>query len=333
MNDSLHVLGIDIGGTKTIVAIADNNGAIIAQDRINTPREQGPSVVLASIEKALRGLITRHPLRITSIGIGCGGPLDRERGVILTAPNLPGWENLDLCEHFEGLFGVPAYLDNDVNLMALGEARYGAGIGVDYMTYFNIGTGIGGGIVIGERLYRGCGNAGEFGHQIILPDGPECTCGKHGCLESLCSGTAIARRAREYLQMPENSASLILSVARGIQAVTAHHIAEAARAGDELAQRIWRETGTYLGLGVANVISILNPRLVVLGGGVMEAGDLLMEPIRQTVQDRAMTQLAADAEIVTGRLGDQAGIVGAVSLALEGEHDEDPSRGKWIALG
>lgn len=334
MDDSVCVLGVDIGGTKTIVAVADADGEIIAQERINTPREQGPASVLGETTSALRRLVEQTGvLDIKAMGIGCGGPLDRERGMILTAPNLPGWENLDLSGYFEGVFDAPVYLDNDVNLMALGEARHGAGVGVDYMTYFNIGTGIGGGIVIGGRLYRGCGNAGEFGHQIILPDGPACTCGKRGCLESLCSGTSIARRTREYLQMAGNSASLILDLAGSMQAVTAHHVAGAARAGDELALRIWHETGTYLGLGVANVISILNPRLVVLGGGVMEAGALLLELVRRTVQDRAMNQLAADAEIVTGQLGDQAGIVGAISLALEGERDNDPSRAKWIALG
>lgn len=308
--------GIDIGGTKTIVAVASDDGTIIAQERIDTPREQGPAKVLAEIESALRRLLQQTGVSdIEAICIGCGGPLDRERGIILTAPNLPGWENLDLCGYFHNTFNAPVFLDNDVNLMALGEAREGAGVGVDYMAYFNVGTGIGGGIIIGGKLYRGCGNAAEFGHQVILPDGPPCLCGKHGCLESLCSGTSIARRTREYLV--DNPDSLILELAGSMDRVTGHVVAQAAREGDSLALRIWRETGEYLGIGIANVINILNPRLVVLGGGVVEVGDLLLEPARQTAHDRAMTQLADDVTIVPGKLGNQAGIVGAIHLALE----------------
>lgn len=309
------VLGIDIGGTKTIVAVADDDGRIIAQERIDTPREEGPSAVLSAIEQSVRALLTHYALHITSVGIGCGGPLDRERGIILTAPNLPGWEGLNLAEYFRNAFGAPVVIDNDVNLMALAEARDGAGIGVDHIAYFNIGTGVGGGIVIGGKLYRGCGNAAEFGHQIILPDGPQCLCGKRGCLESLVSGTSIARRAKEYLA--DHPRSSILKLAGSLDAVTAEVIARAAFDGDDLARRIWLETGQYLGLGVANVINILNPRMVIVGGGVAEVRDLLLDPVRRTVRERAMTQLADDVRIVPGILGDQAGIIGAVRLAIE----------------
>ena len=314
----MAVLGIDIGGTKTMVAVADDCGEIVSQARIHTPREQGPDAVLSEIEFAGKLLLQEAELgreEVKAIGIGCGGPLDRRRGIILTAPNLPGWDDLPLAEYFEKSFGAPAYLDNDVNLAALGEARRGAGKGVDDLAYFNIGTGIGGGIIIGGKLYRGCGNAGEFGHQIIEPKGPTCLCGKRGCLESLASGTSIARRAKEYLAVHWDS--LIVRMAGTVDKVTAESVAQAAREGDELAQRIWRETGEYLGLGVANVVNILNPRRVVLGGGVIEAGDLILDPVRQTVRERAMTQLAEDVQIVPGALSDQAGIIGAICLAIE----------------
>jgi glucokinase len=312
-------LGIDIGGTKTIVAVADDDGAIVAQAKISTTREAGPSAVLVEIERTAHALLINHqPSTIDhpvgAIGIGCGGPLDRDRGVILTAPNLPGWDNLPLTEYFETAFHVPAYLDNDVNLAALGEARKGAGVGVDHFAYFNIGTGIGGGIIIDGRLYRGCGNAGEFGHQTILPDGPECLCGRRGCLESLASGTSIARRGRERL--PDYPESLILCHAGDAKSITAEHVFKAALDGDPLAREIFQETGEYLGLGVANVVNILNPRRVILGGGVVTAGDLLLDEVRRTVKERAMAQLARDVEIVPGALGDQAGILGAIYLAL-----------------
>lgn len=311
----MSVLGIDIGGTKTIVAIASEDAKIIAQERIDTPREQGPSAVLAAIVGSVRSLLTCHESCVTAVGIGCGGPLDRERGAILFAPNLPGWENLDLVGHFSNAFRAPVSIDNDVNLMALGEAREGAGVGIDHIAYFNIGTGVGGGIVIGGDLYRGCGNAAEFGHQIILPDGPDCLCGKRGCLEALASGTSIARRAKERLA--DRPDSLILTIAGSLENVTARTIADAAAEGDDLALRIWRETGECLGIGVANVVNILNPRMVILGGGVTEVGDLLLDPVRHTVRERAMAQLADDVRIVRGTLGDQAGIIGAIHLAME----------------
>jgi glucokinase len=313
----LPVLGIDIGGTKTIVAVAEDDARIIGQARIDTPREEGPAAVLESIESALRRLLDEaRAVQVDGIGIGCGGPLDPARGKILTAPNLPGWEDLPLADHFREAFGAPAYLDNDVTLAALGEAREGAGRGVDNFAYFNIGTGIGGGIIADGKVYRGCGNAGEFGHQIILPDGPPCLCGRRGCLESLASGTSISRHARRYAVCCPDS--MMLRLAGDADSVTAEHAALAARDGDEVALQLWRETGEYLGLGVANVVNILNPRRVILGGGVVaRSGDLLFDTVRRTVRERAMAQLADDVEIIPAELGEQAGIVGTVHLALE----------------
>ncbi|MCL6628946.1 MAG: ROK family protein [Armatimonadetes bacterium] len=311
-------LGIDIGGTKTIVAVADEKGIIIAQERINTPRERGPDAVLWEIVSAANRLLRNASFSvrdIKAIGVGCGGPLDREKGVILSAPNLSGWENLPIAEYFTNTLSAPTYIENDVNLAALGEARRGHGVGRDPMAYFNMGTGIGGGIIIDGQLYRGCGNAGEFGHQIILPDGPECLCGRRGCLEALASGTSIARRARECLASVPGSA--ILRYAGVIESVSAEHVALAAQDGDPLALQIWQETGEYVGLGVANVLNILHPRLVVLGGGVVKVGAVLLEHIQRTLSERAMVELVRDVELLPSLLGDQAGIVGAICLAME----------------
>lgn len=316
----MAVVGIDIGGTKTIVALADDSGSIISQVRIRTPREEGPECVLSAIKSTVVE-ITQQPGSpagaVEAIGIGCGGPLDRDRGVILTAPNLPGWDGLDIARYFSTAFDVPVFLDNDVNLAALGETRKGACAEVDYAAYFNIGTGIGGGIIIKRKLYRGCGNAGEFGHQIILPDGPRCLCGRHGCLEALASGTSIARRAKECLEGETDN--LMVHLAGKAGAVTAEHVAEAARAGDALAAKIWRDTAFYLGIGIANVVNVLNPQIVVVGGGVAKAGDLLFEPVRHTVAENAMRELVSDTLIVPAALGDEAGVTGAVYLAIERE--------------
>lgn len=324
----MSILGIDIGGTKTIIAIAQPDTTMALAARIDTPRDEGPQAVLSAIEAEIHRLIAHQkeimaeqPLgerdydpRIMSIGIGCGGPLDREKGIIISAPNLPGWENLDLAGYFRKAFDAPVYIDNDVNLMAFGEARAGVAQDVDYMAYFNVGTGVGGGIVMDGMVYHGCGNAGEFGHQVIIPDGPLCTCGRYGCLEALCSGTSIASRALQYLE--DCAESLIWDWAHSDDEVTAEVVAEAARAGDELSLKIWHETGICLGIGVANVVNILNPRMVVLGGGVMGASDLFLDTVRETVSVRAMAPLGEDVTIVPGALGDQAGIIGALHLAL-----------------
>jgi glucokinase len=313
-------LGVDIGGTKIITAIADGEGRVLCQENFHTPREGGPEAVLAAIETSFRCLMDTHNIpqsEVQGTGIGCGGPLDPYAGRIEKVVNLPGWEGLLLSQYFSDAFSAPAFLDNDVNLAALGEARRGAGINISNMAYLNVGTGIGGGIVIDGRLYRGNGNAAEFGHQIVLPNGPDCPCGNHGCLESLCSGTSIARRAREYLE--QNPKSIILESAQEIERVTGAHVSHAARLDDELALKIWKETAKYLGIGVANIINILNPGRIVLGGGVvMKNIDLLFEPAKTVAIARAMPALARDTEIVTAELGEDAGVIGAICLAMEG---------------
>jgi len=302
-----------------MVAIARDEGSIIARDTLRTPNERGPMAVLSDIEYALKKLIAENKCdAIKGIGIACGGPLNPYKGTIIRIPNLPGWDGLELAPYFAKAFKAPAYLDNDVNIAALGESRVGAGLGLDYVAYLNVGTGVGGGIVINGKVYRGCGNAGEFGHQVILPDGPPCPCGKRGCLESLCSGTSIARRAREYLTLRQDG--MLVDLAGGdITKVTGEHVSQAARAGDYLAVRVMRETAECLGIGMANVINILNPRRFILGGGVMVKNmDLLFDRAAEVAKERAMTQLAKDVEIVPALLGEDAGLIGTIYLAREG---------------
>lgn len=316
--------GVDIGGTKLAVGVSDLCGRILSVVREPTDRSGGPDPVLRALERMLcraldeagrkLGLASGRPA-LRAIGIGVGGPLDPERTVVLRAPNLPGWDNCPVKAFFEDAFGVPANMDNDASTAALGEARMGAGKGFSVVCYFTVSTGIGGGIVINGRLYRGASaSAGEFGHQIILPNGPLCLCGRRGCLEALASGTSIARRARE--QLPADS--MLLRMADGDpNAITAAMVAEAARAGDAYSLRLWEETGYYLGIGVSNVINILNPDRVVLGGGVTKAGDLLFEPVRRTVAETAMRELAAVCEVVPAALGDNVGVAGAICLAQD----------------
>lgn len=299
----MNILGIDIGGTKTIVGVADESGNLLTHKRIETPGALGPDISIGMIAAACDEVVAEAGVAISAIGIGCGGPLDPKTGALLQVPNLPGWEGIVLTDIFGRQLDAPAYIDNDANAACLGELKFGAGKGVDDFVYFTVSTGIGGGIVIGGKLYRGHGgNAAEFGHMKIIADGgPACTCGDHGCLESLASGTSIARIARE----------------RGLSHASAESVAKASADGDKAAQDVWSEAMHYLGIGVANVVNAFNPRLVILGGGVTKAGDIFFDPVRRTVRERAMPPLAADVEVVPAANGDLTGLWGAVAVALE----------------
>lgn len=311
----MAILGIDIGGTKTIIAV-HAGGELRGKARVESSAYATPADYLNAIKDAARTVLRAEGSpALAAIGIACGGPLDRKAGKILVVPNLPGWDNMPLTAIFSDEFGTPAYLDNDATAATLAELAFGAGRGVQNFVYFTVSTGIGGGIVIGGKIYRGGNdNAGEFGHHKIVENGPQCPCGDRGCLESLASGTSIARRAREAAA---DMGSAAPAWAADPSAITAELVARQAALGDDLACKVWDEAMTYLGIGIANVVNILNPELVIVGGGVAKAGDLLFGPVRRVVQERAMPALAKIVRIVPAALGDDVGIMGAVALALE----------------
>jgi len=315
--------GVDIGGTKLAVGVSDLEGHLLDVEREPTDRSQGPDPVMAALRRLLQSALDKASAkapgqRLRAIGVAVGGPLDPQRTVVLRAPNLPGWDNYPVRGFFERAFRVPTNMDNDASAAGLGEARYGAGRGYSHVCYFTVSTGIGGGIIVDGSIYRGASaGAAEFGHQVILPDGPRCLCGRQGCLEALASGTSIARRVREAIAAGAG-ANAVLRLAGGDPTrITAEMVAHAAQAGDPFSLRIWEETGFYLGLGVANVINILNPNRVVIGGGVSKTGDLIFCPVRRTVEERAMPELAAVADVVPAELGDRVGVVGAICLAQD----------------
>lgn len=288
----------------------------IPMKRIETPGSMGPQRAIEAIKAAAREVVDRAGVRIDAIGIGCGGPMDRKAGLLHDVPNLPGWRGLCLTEIFGSEFGAPAYLDNDATAAAIGEGMFGAGKGVDDFVYFTVSTGIGGGIIAGGRPYRGFGdNAAEFGHMKVKPEGPPCPCGDSGCLEALASGTSIARMARERLE--DRPKTKLWGWIRKPEDVTAEMVARAAEHGDVFSSTIWNAAMYALGLGVANVVNCLNPRLVILGGGVIRAGNLLFEPVRRVVNERAMKPLAADVDVVPAANGDLVGLMGAIALAID----------------
>jgi glucokinase len=310
------VLAIDIGGTKLALGLVDATGRILARDEIPTRAAEGPDRVLGRLLERARIMLERpgpaHAVR--RAGIACAGPLDRQAGLILNPPNLPGWARVPLVDRVEQALGLPAVLDNDANAAALGEFRYGAGQGVRSLVYLTVSTGIGGGIILEGRLWRGLGDsAGEIGHMTIDPDGPPCGCGNRGCLEALASGPAIARRAREALQGGRHSRL------RDLGEVTAPNVMRLAREGDALASEIWAVAVHALALGVGAAITILAPERVIIGGGVAQAGDMLFEPVRREVKRRVKLVAVGSIPILPAALGRDVGILGAAALALESD--------------
>jgi glucokinase len=315
-----HVLALDVGGTKLAAGVVRGDGTVRSLLVEPSLREAGPDdMIRRHLDQGRRAVEAAGlaPGDIRAVGIACGGPLDPERGIILGPLHLPGWVNVPLVAIVEEAFGVPAAVDNDATAGAVAEWRFGAGRdrGVRHLVYLTVSTGIGGGLVLDGRPYRGAaGNAGELGHLTIDIDGDPCACGRRGCLEAYASGTNIARRAREAVARGE--ASSLASLASR-EALTARDVVEAASAGDALAHRVWEDTTRMLGSAVATILDVLNPELVVLGGGVTNAGDMLLGPVREVALREAMAPAAGSAEIVLAALGERLGIVAAASVALD----------------
>ena len=316
-----HVVGIDIGGTKLATVVADTAGNILHKVRKPTLAERGPEYALQLLFDMVHETIELAGLErtaISAIGVSCGGPLDTETGIVYSPPNLPGWDALPLKALLESEFEIPVTIENDANASALAEYRFGGGRGYNAVLYMTMSTGIGGGIVLDGQVYHGANdNAGEVGHQILIPDGPLCGCGKRGCLEALCSGPAIARRAQAAVRNEKALATALLDLAGGrVEALRSEHVLEAARHGDALALRLVRETAYYMGWGIANLVNILNPDIVLLGTIAIAAGDLLLNPIRKTVSEFAMTRPAEAVKIAPAQLGEALGDLAAVALVV-----------------
>lgn len=319
-----HVVGIDIGGTKLATVVADKTGHILGKVRKPTHSEKGPAYAIGLLFDMVREVVSQVGLEqtaISAIGVSCGGPLDTKTGIVYSPPNLPGWDALPLKARLESEFQVPTTIENDANASALAEFRFGGGRGYSAVLYMTMSTGIGGGIVIDGQVYHGANDsAGEVGHQILLPNGPRCGCGKRGCLEALCSGPAIARRAQAAIQKQRKggkSPTALLTLADGrIEAVKSEHVLAAARTGDALALELVQETAYYMGWGIANLVNILNPDIVLLGTIAVAAGDLLLDPIRETVSKFAMPRPAEAVHIAPAQLGDALGDLAAVALVV-----------------
>jgi glucokinase len=327
MKDERYVLGVDLGGTKiSVAAMRSGGGRAIGLRTEPTLADQGADAVVERIAQLVEETIAHTAAEtgaprdaFLGVGIGSPGPLDRARGVVITTPNL-GWHNFPLRDRVSHAVGLPATLDNDANCATLGEWWMGAAKGGRNVVGLTIGTGIGGGLIIDGRLYHGASDAaGEVGHTSIDSTGRHCKCGNYGCLEAYAAGPAIAERAREALLGGESSL-MDRMVGGDLAKLTAQHVFEASQQGDAVAREVVRETARLIGTGVSNLINIFNPDVVVLAGGVAQAGDDLFNPLRAEVHRRAFKPSVEACRIVPGTLGSAAGVVGAVATFLA-QHD------------
>lgn len=312
-------LGLDIGGTNIAGALVDAAGCLLEEYTLPTESWKGPGAVMERVLMVAGHLVRKaadRELAVLGIGMGVPGPLESESGLVLHAPNL-GWHNVPVKKIVQQRFQTSVFVENDVRCAALGEKYFGAGRGVDDLICVALGTGVGAGIFIAGSLLRGSGDiAGEIGHICLDPNGPPCNCGRRGCLEVYAGAPGIARRARAAIQSGKQS--LIGTLVGGnLDLIDPALLSLAAGQGDQLALEIWRETGELVGWALATAVTLLNPRLVIVGGGVARAGEVLLGPIRDTIFRRAMPEHARQVEVTLAHLGERAGVIGAASLALK----------------
>ncbi len=308
------LLALDFGGTKHAAAVVNaGDRSWVSHQRTFSPPDADAGVDL----KVMRSLI--HELLQTekpaAIGVSFGGPVDAATGQVRLSHHVPGWENMPLRSMLEEEFGVPVSVDNDANVAALGEHRFGAGIGFDSLLYITVSTGVGGGWILNRHPWHGAeGMAGEIGHMVVDPAGPLCLCGKCGCLERLTSGPYIAQQAREELQkQPNKGQRLRALVGNNLEAVTALVVSQAASQGDPLAIEMIERAGWALGIGIGNVANLMNPQRFVLGGGVTKSGDHFWHVVRRVARETALPEVSFD--VVPAALKDEAPLWGAVALA------------------
>ena len=318
------VLTVDLGGTKIMTAVVLPDGRLLSHNYCLTMADRGPEVVIDRILSALNGAMAQAQLKtseLIGLGVAAAGILDTKKGIVTTSPNFPHWHDVQLGDILTEKLGIVTYIINDANAAAVGEHRFGVGRGFTNMIYLTVSTGIGGGIIVGGELYSGTdGCAGELGHMTVEVDGPRCHCGNFGCLEALASGWAVVIEAVKRINQGEKS-SIIELADGGLESITAETVAMAARRGDRLAADIVREAANYLGVGLANLVNIFNPELIVIGGGLSKMGDMLLKPARKVVKERAFKLPTRTVRIVRARLGSSAGIIGAAAYVFD-QHSE-----------
>jgi glucokinase len=317
MNSRKIFAGVDLGGTTIHVGLVTAEGEIITEKIIDSEVAKGPNHVLNKIANVIHGLRmnTKKQLTVCALGIGTAGKIDIHEGILIEASNFPNWRDVPLSTSLNKRLKMPVFVDNDANVAALGEHAYGAGQGASEMFMVTLGTGVGGGLILRGRIYRGAdGVAGEFGHTIIQYNGPVCGCGRKGCVEAFVGTKGILRIVQEKLNADRDS--LLTRIKPG--EITPKDISIAANQGDEVAIESFRDVGTYLGIGLGNVVNLLNIERIVVSGGVAKAGKWILKPTRESLIQTALRVPGETIQVVASTLRDRAGILGAARLAMLG---------------
>ncbi len=325
MADQQAVFAVDIGGTRMRGALVSPAGDVLARDAVPTQASRGEPAAMRRLAGLLERMTATLPgVEVTGIGMALAGPVDPVAATVHNPPNLPTWDGASPTADLSANCGIPAWVHNDASLAALGEYVYGMGRGMSNLVMVTLGTGVGGGLVLDGKLYGGLrGFAGEIGHLVVEPGGPPCPCGGCGCLEVMASGTALARMARERLEVGEES--VVLSMARGdISRVRAETLVRAEARGDKLASEVLRMGGSYLGVGVASLRSVLDPEMIVIGGGVASNSHIFWPAMAASARKHGMRGDKATLPVTPTVLGDDAGLLGAAAMAW-GELGVGPS--------
>jgi glucokinase-like ROK family protein len=314
------IAAVDLGATSIDVALTTLSGAILSHSKEPADIRDGPREILGRVKLLLAELLADQSLEakdVLSIGIGVPGPVEQASGALRSPPIMPGWDRFPINNFFAGEYGAPVFVDNDVNIMALGEHWAGVGRGVDNMLFVKLGTGIGSGIIVDAHLYRGMqGSAGDIGHISVDPEGPVCTCGNLGCLEAMAGAPAIVARAERLAREGLSPALATALEARG--ELNTQDVSNAAGVGDYEALRVIREAGRTIGWTLASLVSVLNPSLIVIGGGVSQIGHSLLAEVRSTVYQRSLPLATRNLPIVLSEIEGESGVMGANVLAVEG---------------
>src|SRR5882672_7354684 len=314
-----YVVGVDLGGTKILAGIFNNSLESIGVAKVSTKSQRGVESVVTRIERCVRDAVDEADLnmkQITGVGIGAPGAVEFSSGTVIFAPNMEGWKDVALKKELEKQLGIPVFVENDGDIAVLGVHVAELKSKPKHVIGIFVGTGIGGGLIINGELYSGFNHtAGEIGHMVIDVNGPKCGCGSRGCFEAVASRTAIFQRIKEGIKEGEKTL-LTDMLGDGLEALRSGDLRKAIRRGDKFVAKVIEQAAEYIGIGVANLINILGPEVVVLGGGVMEAlADEMTATILKTAKDHAMPGTMKNVEIITSKLGDNAGITGAAVLA------------------
>ena len=315
MDQLQYILICDYGGTKHSAALLPLRwNEWLAVERVQAPPGADADCDQELMNNLALQLLQAHPGTLLAIGVSFGGPVDFGSGTVRLSHHVPGWENVPLRDKLEKRFGVPAVIDNDANMAALGEWSHGAGKGADSLLYVTISTGIGGGWILNGRIFRGFdGMAGEIGHMVIHPGGALCDCTKRGCLEAEACGRAIGRKASQWLREGRQAPRLLEKSGGNPAGISAAMVAEAAREQEEFSRNLLDEAASFLGQGLATAINLINPECIVLGGGVTKAGPFYWQTVRRTTQENVLAPMRVD--IRPAALGDDAPLWGAATMA------------------